>query len=325
MPIDWFDLMQAKQDPVVAKVLELFPGAQIMDIIPRTEEATPMDFTPAATAPSSFAEALDDHISHVMADAKNEERARYFADNEDARRPSIGAGRLGNECHRALGYEYHRVPVDDGREPSGKLHRIFDRGHDAEERMAQYLREAGFVLLTERSDGKQFRFDVVCYEDGKGRIKGMADGIITAGPEYIGRTKMQYPCLWENKELGSKSFNKIKKDGARKAKPEYFIQVQLNMAYLGLHENPALFTMKSADTQEIYGELIAHDPAATQIASDRGVQVVKSTDPEELPRIARERTDFRCKFCDYQERCWRAPEPVAPTAPAANWLSKANS
>ncbi|MDF1794843.1 MAG: hypothetical protein P1U88_23250 [Thalassobaculaceae bacterium] len=323
MTIDWFDMMQAKQDPVVAAVLDAFPGSYICAITPK--ETPAMDFTPNSVAASSFAEAFDDHVSHVVADGKNEERARYFADNEDARRPSIGAGRLGNECKRALGYEYHRVPVDEGREPNGKLHRIFDRGHDAEERMAEYLRAAGFTLLTHRADGKQFRFDVVAYEDGKGRIKGMADGVVTAGPEYIGRTKMAYPCLWENKELGNKSFNKIKKDGVQKGKSEYYVQCQLNMLYLGLHESPGLFTMKSADTQEIYAELIAFDPAAAQEASDRGVQVVKAASPEELPRIARDSTGFQCKICDHKKRCWSAAEAPAPARAPTNWLGKANS
>jgi hypothetical protein len=344
--IGWFDIMKAKQDPTVMAVLNAFPGSYI-EAIDKPEEPKQMDFSPTA-APSSFNEAFGEMLDVKLATAKNGARAKYMAENEDARRPAIGAGRLGNECHRALGYEFHRFPVDPGREPTGKLHRIFDRGHDAEERMAEYLRLVGFTLMTARPDGKQFRFDVVKYDDGKGRIKGMVDGIFTGGPEYIGKTKLVYPFVWENKELGSKAFNKIKKEGLEKAKPEYYAQCQLNMTYLGLHENPCLITVKNADTQEVQYIQVPYDTAAAQKISDRGVTVVKANSVEELPRVARDDTDYRCKFCDFRVRCWTEAVPVQPsqavlknfiagkdpvsvtteTIPAApagsNWLAKGN-
>lgn len=282
-----------------------------------------MDFAPAPGAP--FAAAFDAFISDAIKRKHEADDAAYQASNPEAARPAIGVGRLGNECLRAIAFQYHRVPRDPGREPSGKLYRIFDRGHEAEKKMAEYLRLAGFTLITQRQDGKQIRFDQAKYEDtGKGRIKGMIDGVITDGPAFIiangGHHQMHYPCSWEMKELGAKGYAKYSKKGLKAVGGDYWAQAQLNMAYLELGH--CLFTVKNADTQEIYAELVPFDAAEAQRFSDRAVNVIQTKSPFEMPRIAKERTDFRCKFCDYADTCWSAGE-AAPAGPAPTWMAPA--
>lgn len=285
-----------------------------------------MDFTPRPSA--AFAAAFEGHMDAAIKGKREADDKAYRDTSATMSRPAIGAGRLGNDCLRAIGYQFHRVPVDPGREFSGRLYRIFDRGHDGESRMADYLRLAGFTVLTENRHGRQFRYDIAPYEDGKGRVKGMADGVITAGPDFIvgesGHYKMAYPCLWENKELGTKSFNKIMRGGLRAYGGDYFPQVQMGMFHLSLTDNPALFTVKNADTQDIYAELIPADPAAIQATIDKAVRVVETRDPEELPRVASKPTDFRCKFCDYAARCWAEKAPPKPEPVGAGGWSFGN-
>lgn len=267
-----------------------------------------MDFTPAPHA--DFAAKFEALIDKAIKDKKEADDAEYKASAPDAMRPAIGAGRLGNECLRAIAYEYHRVPKE--REITGRLYRIFDRGHMMEDKMAEYLRLAGFTLLTvSAKTGKQFRYDVAKYEDGKGRIKGMIDGVITAAPEGF---DLPCPANWENKELGNKSWSKLAKSGLKRYGGDYYPQVQMGMAYMELTHT--LFTAKNADTQEIYAEVVPLDAAEAQRISDRGSQVIATRFPEEMPRVSNDPCNFKCKFCDYTQRCHgqvEAPQSTAPT------------
>lgn len=205
----------------------------------------------------------------------------------------LGASMMGKECARAVAYEYHKTPKDPDKGFSGQLYRVFDMGHDGESRMAQYLRVAGFNLIEKRSDGQQFGYSVI-----DGLMRGHIDGVITAGPD-VG---CAWPALWENKALNNDGFNSVKNKGVEKAKPIYFAQVQVYMAYMTLDRT--LFTCLNRNTGEVSAEIIELDVYKAQRLSDRGVNVVRSANPEEFTRIARDETDFRCRFCDYHATCW---------------------
>lgn len=252
---------------------------------------------------------------------------------EDTPRDYLGGSRLGEECERRLGYEWHRTPEDEGKGFSGRTLRIFERGHDAEERMAKYLWEAGFGLLTERAGGEgQFGFGVARDpETGQARIAGHIDGRIDgwASPsewseENRWAATLPYPLLWEHKGLNAKNFRDLKRHGLKKSKPIYYTQVNIYMAYMDLKH--AMFTAECQDTCEVYVEIVPLDIATAQAASDKGLRVVRSKRPEDLPRCAANGEDFRCRFCPFAARCWAEPD-VAPLAgvpvavPAPTWAS----
>jgi hypothetical protein len=57
---------------------------------------------------------------------------------------------------------------------------------------------------------------------------------------------------------------------------------------------------------DIYAELVPFDAALAQRMSDRGVKVIAATEAGELlPRAYLDATHFECKFCAWQDRCWR--------------------
>jgi len=210
-------------------------------------------------------------------------------------REYLGASRLGVQCSRALQYEYEHQPVDPGREHSGRLLRIFERGHVTEDCMVKWLDYAGFDLRTTGADGQQFGFSVL-----DGRLQGHIDGVFVGGPEGF-----RYPALWENKCLASKSWRDLQKNKLAISKPIYHAQIVLYQAYLGLHENPAIFTAVNADTMEIYTELVDFDPRLAQNLSDRGLRVVSaSAARERLNRAYQNSTHFECRMCSWQDRCW---------------------
>ena len=211
-------------------------------------------------------------------------------------REYLGASRLGAACERQLQYEYAKAPVDHGKGFSGRVLRIFERGHRSEEMVIRWLRMAGFTLKTEDADGHQFGFSVA-----GGRLRGHVDGVLIAGPEGFA-----CPALFETKCLGAKAWRDVVKNKLAVSKPIYAAQIALYQSYLQLHEHPALFTAVNADTMEIYAERIAFDPALAQRMSDRGARVIKATEAGELlPRSFADSTHFECKFCAYAERCWK--------------------
>ncbi len=225
------------------------------------------------------------HISALVDAAVEAKAAR------ERPRDYLGASILGKPCARYLQYCYFNTPKD--KPFSGRILRIFHRGHAGEDWMIGWLRQAGFTI-----SGTQTGFSTA-----GGRIKGHCDGVITAGPEGYA-----YPCLWENKVLGSKGWKNVDKEGVRKAYPDYHGQMQIYMAYLDLADNPALFTALNADTMEIYAEVVAFDPQEAQRLSDRAVTVLKACEAGDLLQpISINFDQLECKRCDYKERCHGQP------------------
>jgi hypothetical protein len=216
--------------------------------------------------------------------------AAALAEQKEAQRTYLGASGIGDECLRKVQFNWKRESVHPAR-----TKRIFARGHMFEEITVKAMAAAGFRM--ERGTPNT-GFSAV-----DGEFKGHCDGIILEGPSIDG---LKYPCLFEHKALGSSSFDKIKKHGLRKGSPAYYDQVQIYQAYLGLDENPALFTIVNANTCDTLHLLIPFDAVAAQAASDRAVMVIKATQKGELlERIAKTPDDFRCKnLCSHKEFCW---------------------
>ena len=216
--------------------------------------------------------------------------AAALAEQREAQRTYLGASGIGSECLR-------RVQLDWKVESTfpARTKRIFSRGHMFEEITVKAMAGAGFRM--ERGT------PATGFSAVDGQFKGHCDGIILAGPDIEG---LRYPCLWEHKALGSSGWKKIEKEGLRKAYCHYYAQIQIYMAYLGLDENPALFTAVNSDTCEILHLLVPYDPEAAQSWSDRAVTVIRATQAGELlPRITDKPDDWRCRMCPHSDRCWK--------------------
>ncbi|PSJ17150.1 hypothetical protein [Nitrosomonas supralitoralis] len=218
-------------------------------------------------------------------------------------RQYLGASRLGVACDRALQYEYAGAPVDPDRSLSGRILRVFAVGHVLEDLVIRWLRMAGFELYNQKAKGGQFGFSVA-----DGRIQGHVDGIIKAAPIDLGLT---LPMLFECKTMNDKSWRETVKKGVTTAKPIYAAQMAIYQAYMegeieGISRNPALFTAINKDTQEIWFELVPFDAGLAQKMSDRAVKIIQATEAGELlPRSFMDASHHECKFCSWQDRCWR--------------------
>lgn len=248
-----------------------------------------MDFNSSSSISGQISTLIDLGLQKT----RSKERSRQY----------LGASRLGVSCERALQYEYAQAPVDPGRELQGRILRIFERGHVNEDSMVEWLRAAGFDLRTHKTltDGPS---EQIGFSTADGCLQGHIDGVFVGGPRGF-----KYPALWEHKCLNSKSWRDLEKNKLAVSKPIYAAQVAIYQAYLELHENPAIFTAVNADTIEIYAELVPFDAALAQAMSDRGVRVIAATHAGELlPRAYFDPTHFDCKFCAWQDRCWRTSQ-----------------
>jgi hypothetical protein len=219
--------------------------------------------------------------------------------NLQERRPYVGASAIGHSCERSIQFEYAGAARE--KEIPAETLRKFDFGHMGEELARAWFGDAGFRLV-QRSErtGQLFGFSQL-----DGRFKGHPDGVFTDGPEIPG---MGYPCLWEHKAVGAKTYRQVEKDGLKKARPGYYAQVAIYQAYLGLEEHPAVFTVTNLDDGTQLHLLIPFDAEEAQRMSDRAVRIVQATEAGELlPRPYKEKSHFECKWCAFAERCWGLP------------------
>lgn len=234
-----------------------------------------------------------DAINAVVETALTAKRATQ------APREYLGASAIGEACERRIQYDYAGAPRDPGKDFEGKTLRIFDRGHSFEELARGWLIDAGFdVSSWSAKTGAPHGFS-----QANGKFRGHVDGVIVSGPAI---PDVGYPCLWEAKCMGAKGYREIERQGLKKARPGYYAQVQIYMAYLDLTAHPAIFTVTNGDTAEQQHLLIPFDPEEAQRQTDKAVRIIQATEAGDLlPRAFAGPDYFECKFCPFAGRCWK--------------------
>lgn len=248
---------------------------------------TTLDFNRSIHKEQHASDLINGHVDAALRRKRDRQERRQY----------LGASAIGGECERAIQFDYAGAPTE--RPFEARTLRIFDRGHVGEELARAWLLDAGYrIVQRNQRTGELFAFSQL-----EGRFRGHVDGVVIEAPEGISA-----PAIWEAKTLGNKSWREIDKSGLRKARPAYYAQVQIYMAYLGLTENPALFTATNADTCEQLHLLIPFDAEEAQRMSDRAVRIVRSTEAGNLlPRPFKDRSFFVCKTCGFADRCWSLP------------------
>jgi CRISPR/Cas system-associated exonuclease Cas4 (RecB family) len=217
----------------------------------------------------------------ILKRTKNQEQRDY-----------IGGSQIGAECSRKIQYSSIIKEPKDPVEP--RVQRIFDLGNLIEDYLIRLLRDAGFDVRTRKDNGDQWGFSLA-----DGRIQGHVDGVIMGGPKV-----MDYPCLVEFKSAKSSRFTKFLRDGLMQTDSNYYSQVQFYQTNMNLC-NPALFVMMSKDDQNIYYELIQHNPAHASRLLDKSEDILNAIDNNYLmPKAYQDKNNWNCKYCDYKKECW---------------------
>tara|TARA_E500000178_G_scaffold353059_1_gene418001 strand:- start:102 stop:815 length:714 start_codon:yes stop_codon:yes gene_type:complete len=215
------------------------------------------------------------------------------------KREYLGGSFVGEFCLRKTQWKAQAVEPDEDRRIKPHIYRIFDRGHDGEDRMIEYLRRAGLIIRTEKPDGTQYGFSVM-----KGMFRGHIDGLIVGTKDGVD-VDFKTPCIWENKVLNHKSFTHLKNQGLQKSKPLYYAQLQTYIYFMDTEKNPALFTFMNANDCEVHAFMIPYDGVFVSEILNKAETVIRAIlAGETLERGTDDQDSFMCRFCDFKTRCW---------------------
>lgn len=236
-----------------------------------------------------------------IGDEVNAACAEHFKDES---RTHLGASILGDECSYRLWARWRWLKNERF---SGRMQRLFDRGHKEEPRMIQWLEMIGFTVFdVDPNTGKQFRI-TGC----DGHFGGSADTFAYA-PARFG---LSDPLLVEFKTYNDKWFTMLAgkclqktpeyKRDATKAKrvrgthPKHYTQMcSYGRAY---NVGYALYCAVNKDTDELYYEIVPLNADEGDDMFRKAETVVYSQTP--LPRLASTPTYFECKMCNLVGVC----------------------
>lgn len=227
-----------------------------------------------------------------------------YRTDEDAHRSHLGASQLGQDCARAIWYGFRWATRKDF---SGRMVRLFNRGHMEEARFIALLLTIGCEVYQQDENGKQFR---ISFADG--HAGGSGDGVVIGCPDV----EVGVPVLGEFKTHSEDSFEKLAGDvkewrafldgqgqftgqGVRAAKFEHFVQCQTYMIKMGLAA--ALYIAVSKNTDDIYAEIIPLDVEFAEQFLDRGDKLVWMDKPPE--KLNSSPGFWKCRFCDHRPVC----------------------
>ena len=217
--------------------------------------------------------------------------------SSEPQRNYLGASSIGKDCARSLWYEFRKCVKP---EFSGRLYRLFDRGHKEEFRFVEELRGIGCEVHEFDADGNQFEV-IAC----DGHFKGHTDGAALGVPEA--------PKTWhllEMKTSSASQFKKVEKEGCEIAKPQHYAQMQVYMHLTGLKR--ALYMVVNKDTDELYTERLRYDSKRAQSYIDKAQSIINTSTPP--ARVSEREDSWACKFCDAKALCHGTGETAVPVA-----------
>lgn len=202
-------------------------------------------------------------------------------------REHLGASIIGRECAREVWYKFRWAKKAFF---SGRMLRLFNRGHREEDSLAKFLRQSGVHVLTaDPETGEQFHIS-----DHEGHFGGSLDLKLFDTPDF--------PGIWvlgEAKTHSDKSFKKVVAQGILGAKPEHFVQMQIYMHYEQLPA--AIYFAVNKNDDELYAPVVMYDEAVAEKYIDRAYKIIYAMEPPE--RISNSPGWYMCKFCDYKDIC----------------------
>lgn len=225
----------------------------------------------------------------------------YEQANREEHRPHLGASIIGKPCERRLWYTFRWA---EKKSFEGRMLRLFETGHLAEPRFIDNLRAIGATVETHAPDGNQFRVSHLGNHIG-GSMDSAILGLVEA------------PKTWhvgEFKTHSQKSFDKLIKEGVKKAKREHWVQMQIYMGKTGMTR--ALYLAVNKNTDELYAERVEFDQVEYQREMNKAERVVRAAEPP--LRISQDPSYFECKYCDFTAICHGDQVPEVNCRTCAN-------
>lgn len=204
---------------------------------------------------------------------------------DDGHRSHLGGSLIGDPCSRKLWYVFRWVKHY---KYSGRMYRLFNRGHREEERFCKWLRKIGIEVKEIDDNKKQYRISSVM-----GHFGGSLDGIGT----FEDGTKV----LLEFKTSATGStFNKLREQGVQYVKPLHFAQMSVYGKNYGFKY--AIYICINKNDDDIHVEVVELDWNLAFDLEKKAEFIILSQDPPE--RAFTSENYYECKYCNYVSICW---------------------
>lgn len=217
-------------------------------------------------------------------------KAKARQEDEFPFRHHLGASILGHSCERYLFFTFRWVKLPDF---SSRTLRIFERGHQEEDRMIALLRDIGMVIETVDPDtNEQIR--------AKGlpaHIGGSMDGVLHVPANHVGTygTIMPLECKTHNKNSFGKTFGK----DLHVSYAQHYTQGNIYATAMGSSHFMYIGLNKDNDSLDIQFPTV--DTISANIYINRGRNVIHT---DSVTRLAKTEEKWRCKMCDFKELCY---------------------
>ena len=213
---------------------------------------------------------------------------KYHESKPDEPRPHMGCSSLGHACDRWLWLSFRWAVKPKF---SGRVLRLFRRGHNEESTIVGDLRAIGMDVRN--TSAHQSRVDLGCH------VSGSLDGVIESGVPEAPKKRH----VVEFKTHSKKSFDALEKSSdVSSAKPEHFVQMQLYMR--GMKIDRALYVAICKDDDRMYTERVRYAPDVAEKHIRRGHYL--ATSERMPPPISTDPSWYQCKFCDAHDFCHKS-------------------
>lgn len=235
---------------------------------------------------------LNDHMTRKKLVLQIEDDIEAFcrAEFDEDPRTHLGASIIGHDC---AAYAWNTFRWLKFEAFSGRMLRLFNRGHEEEARFVRWLRGIGFEVWEFNPDTtKQFRIF-----GSRGHFGGSLDSLLRAPLRY----NLPNGIIWlgEFKTHNDKSYKKLQKEGVAKSKPQHFSQM---CSYGRAYQNQwGLYCAVNKNTDELYFEIVPLDFSKADALYRKADDIVfRQTRPQKIAQTA---TFTTCKFCDFAGLC----------------------
>lgn len=212
---------------------------------------------------------------------------------DDGHRNHLGASLIGHDCSRYLWYVFRWCKKEDF---SGRMQRLFNRGHKEESRFIEWLTAIGCQVWSD-DNGKQFRISGV-----NGHFGGSLDGIAKLPPSY----GIDEPVLLEFKTSGTGAgFNKLGESGMAINKPQHYAQTSTYGAKYGF--NFVLYMCINKNDDSIHTELVKLDHNLGKQMELKAEKIIASQIPPN--KLSEQSTYHKCTYCAMKPICHGADKP----------------
>jgi hypothetical protein len=213
-------------------------------------------------------------------------------------RDHLGTSEIGERCARKLWYIFRWMHREQFLDKDAKMLRLFNRGHQTENRFAEWMRGIGMKVWLHADDGKQFHID-----GAEKHFGGGLDGVALL-PENYG---INAPFLTEFKTHNLKHFTKLMKDGVCTSHPKHFAQMNTYGADAMYDFDYAIYFALCKNDDRIYIEVVSLDKEAGRNNVKKAEQIIFSQTPP--GRIAASAAYAECAYCPMRGIC-HSSDPV---------------